>query len=389
MLDEGMVRLAALTLTALVAGTVPAPRAAPDSPPPVVFVHGMGASAADMGVPPAPGAPAPFGALLTAIADTYPYPGVCQDAAQPGRPWDGSPCVFRYVDDAAGADEGLPGPNDSQSGVRENAGKLAGEVAEVAANAGRRVVLLGYSMGGAIIRTYLAMHTAEAERDVAGVVLVDAVTQGSWGFAAVGEIPKRVPGPLGQRLMLLLRSMAAGAAAVDFDRPAPNDLRPRSALYREITARPVPSGISYATFWGDIRIAVRRSLLVYDLPTSELPSMGDLGLLPGDPDPSALPELGGQRFTPAVDPGREALDVPHTVRIELAPEVIRTLIDACGHRPPPGAPGCTQLLAGAFEVPNEHTSVALRMPEITVEHDAFGGRVTLVEAILTVIGRAA
>lgn len=384
-----MLRLAALTLTALVAGSVPAPRAAQDGPPPVVFVHGMGASAADVGVAPAPGAPAPFGALLTAIADTNPRPGVCQEAAQPGRPWDGSPCVFRYVDDAAGATDGLPGPNDSQSGVRENADKLAGEVAEVAATSGRRVVLVGYSMGGAIIRTYLATRAAEAERDVAGVVLVNAVTQGSWGFAAVGEIPKRVPGPLGQRLMLVLRSLAAGAAAVDFDRPAANDLRPRSALFRDITARPVPSSISYATFWGDIRVVVRRGLLVYDLPASELPSLGDLGLLPGDPDPSALPELGGQRFTPRVDPGYEALDIPHTARIELEPETIRTVVDACGHRPPPGAPACTELLAGAFEVPNEHTSVALRMPEVVVEHEALGGRVSLVEAILTVIGRMA
>ena len=40
--------------------------------------------------------------------------------------------------------------------VRENADKLAGEVDEVASNTQRRVILVGYSMGGAIIRTYLA-----------------------------------------------------------------------------------------------------------------------------------------------------------------------------------------------------------------------------------------
>lgn len=389
-----MVRMRPVTivvLLALLGGGTPAAATQVSQRHPVVFVHGMGDSAANVGVAPVPGTPAPWGDLLTAVAARWPMPDVCQDDAQPGRPWAGSPCVFRYIEDVAEAGEPGPassGPNDSQSSVRANADKLARELEQVLGKAdGARVILVGYSMGGAIIRAYLSLHREAAARTVEAVVLVDAVSSGSWGFTLTGEIVRRVEGRMGARMMELLRTLAASSAAVDLDRPAPNELRPRSDHLRAVAAVAPPPNVSYYTFWGDIRIDVGRRLLAYDLPDFELPSVGDLGLLPGDPDPAALPELGGQRFTPTeLDPGQEAWDVPHTSRVRLTPEVLRDVLDACGRRPAPGGPDCGELLGASFRLPNQHTAVPVALSSIGVDHEATGAT-TLLDAILLAIAR--
>jgi hypothetical protein len=271
--------------------------------------------------------------------------------------------------------------------VRANAEKLALEIEEVAANAGRRVVLIGYSMGGAIIRTYLAEHREEAERRVDAVVMLHAASSGSWGYAFAGEIPRRFEGVFGQRVAELLQSVTAAASAVDLKRPASQDLRPRSALFRAIAPMEVPRNVSYYTFWGDIRLVVGRRLLIYDLPEFTLPSLGDLGLLPGDPDPHELPELGGQRFTPEVDAGEDALDISHGARIELGADVIGDIIASCGRKPREGRAGCGDLIAEHFEIPNVHTSIPVTLDSVMVDEPELGGRVTILDAILNAIGR--
>lgn len=340
---------------------------------PVVFVHGLGSSAADVGA----GVQPAFADLLHRIARDYASPGVCDDAFQPARPWDGSPCVFRYVEDISDG-------GDSQSGVEENAAKLAGDVARVVVRAGgRRTILIGYSMGGAIIRAFLSLHPAEAARHVAAVILVDAVAQGSWGFSLIGEVVRRTQGPVRQRVMELVRSLAANASAVDIDRPAARDLRPRSDVFRRIAAAPPPRTISYYTFWGDVRLTVARRMLVYDLPDFNMPSIGDLGLLPGEPDPSSLPELGGQRFTPAVDAGHESFDIPHSTTIRLDGATIRELIDPCGTSE--GSAACRTMLAKRFDVPNTHTAIPFALSRVGV--DAFGSRTTLLDAMLAAVAR--
>lgn len=348
---------------------------------PIVFVHGMGSSAADIGR-------LQFRDLLSALAKEHPARDVCQAGAQPDIPWRGSPCVFRYVEDAAETDDG---PNDSQSGVQSNADKLADEIDEVYDNAGRRpVVLVGYSMGGAIIRTYLATHRKAAARRVDAVVLIDAVTSGSWGYAFATEFPRRVEGSLGARLEELMRSLAASSAAVDFTRPATRDLTPRSDHLRKIAPMELPRNVSYYTFWGNIGVTIERRLLHYELPAFDLPSMGDLGLLPGDADPTHLPELGGQRFSPGVEGPDVALDVPHTTRIALDASVVSDLLSLCGHQATEDATtDCSSVVREHFNVPNAHTAIPSSMGRVMVEEPALGGRVTLLDAVLTAIGRHA
>lgn len=378
--------LVALCTVLLVVPTTPGVAAQQDAGSrPVIFVHGMGSSAADIGV-------SQFADLLRAIAREHPNGGACQEEAQPDRPWVGSPCVFRYVEDVAEADEGgrvAGGPNDSQSSVTDNANKLASEIDEVSDNAGGdQVVLIGYSMGGAIIRTYLAKHKDSAERRLAAVVLIDAVASGSWGYAFAEAVPRRASGSMSTRLTELMRSLAASTSAVDFTRPATTDLRPRSDVFRSIAPMPLPRNVSYYTFWGDIRVSIERRLLAYDLPDFEMPSFGDLGLLPGDPDPEALPELGGQRFSPATDDDHESLDVPHTKRIELDATTISDLIASCG-RPSDKGRTCRALAARHFDIPNTHTSIPSALARVGIDSPQLGGEISLLNAVLEAVRRNA
>jgi hypothetical protein len=222
---------------------------------------------------------------------------------------------------------------------------------------------------------------------VDAAVLLHAVASGSWGYAFAGTVPRRAGGELGERLSELMRSLGRSSSVVDLDRPASRDLSPRSELFRSLARMEVPSSISYYTFWGDIRMEIGRRLLHYELPDFSLPQLGDFGLLPGDPDPTKLPELGGQRFSPPVDAGEVSLDIPHRIRVELGADVIGDLIAACGHRPRGQTKDCGRLVGRHFDIPNTHMAIPLTLNRVTVNEPTLGGRMTVRDAILSAIGR--
>lgn len=348
-------------------------RGPPERPPrPVVFVHGMGASAARIGTP-----GGQFHPLLPRIAATFPRLGVCQRGAEP-RPWDGSPCVFRYIDDPALAGEpGAPCPCRSDTGIIENAEKLAAEVSEVARNAGDRVILVGYSLGGAIVRAYLGLFHERADREVAAAILVDPATTGSWGFAL--DVRRHIDDPLLRLLAESAARVGGGAAGVDVTSEAYRDLQPRSDAYRLVARAPLPARVSTYTFWGDIRLEL--SAGVFGLERSV--EIGDVALLPGDPDPQALPILGGQRFRPTPAPGAEALEFAHTARMELGPDELAELAGDCV--PPDNA--CLDTARRLFDVPNAHGRVPTSLEVIRLS--AFGRRMSLADAILEAVRRNA
>ena len=334
-----------------------------DDHPPVVFVHGLGGDASAVGR-----SDAAFGDLLGEIAERFPRDDVCQRDAQPGRPWRGSPCVFRYVDDVATGGA-------SQSGVEANARKLAAEVAEVSANAGGDpVVLVGYSMGGLIVRAYLALHRAAAARDVAGAIFIHGAVSGSWLLAS-DEALSAAPTPL-DRVLSTVRGVAEEGAG-DISTPAHRDLVPGSAVIRGVARIPLPPDLAYVTVWGDIRLAL-------DTPGSgriDVGSIGDVLLMPGDPTPTSLPPLGGQRLRPT----RDSIEIRHGGTVEIGLGEGAGVVGACAI---PAGRSCREALAPVLEHPSAHGRIPATMDEIRLTHPVLGEG-SIQDLILEAIERAA
>jgi pimeloyl-ACP methyl ester carboxylesterase len=332
------VAIAALVVTGVVAVVTR------ERPPPVVFVHGMGADAREIG---APGGP--FASLLGAVADRYPRPGVCQRDAQPGRDWEGSPCVFRYADDVAAGGR-------SASSVTSNARKLAAEVAEVAAAAGEPVVLIGYSMGGTIVRAFVSLHPEQAADDVRGVILLHGVASGSWLLAGDRPLRDFVPDAPEALLTALI------GLATDLEpSPAARDLTPGSALMHLLAAASPPADIAYTTVWGDIDL----ELDVPGVRPIGLPSIGDVVILPGTPDPAEIPALGGQRFSP----GPTALEIRHRDTVTLDPADLGRMAAACAL---PLPPDCRETARDALSSPSAHWRIPESLDEIEVRGSPLG-----------------
>jgi pimeloyl-ACP methyl ester carboxylesterase len=344
-------------VAALLAATAVVVVATRDEPPPVIFVHGMSGDAREVG---APGGS--FDTLLPALAERYPSPDACSPAAQPARAWAGSPCVFRYVDDVATGGR-------SQSGVEANADKLATEVAEMVGRTDEPVVLMGFSMGGAIVRAYLSLHPVEAAENVRGAVILHGAVSGSWLLAGE-DAATRFADPFPAEVLEIL-----GRLADDVEpSPAVADLTPGSPLMRRLAERPPPASIAYTTVWGDIRVTL-------DLPGPdvELPSLGDIVLLPGDRDPGEVPELGGQRFAP----GPSAVEIRHGDRLTLGLADLTDLTLACAL---PLDPGCRSSVQRALRSPSAHWRIPSSLDDISIERSPLGAG-TLEELVIEAVGR--
>jgi hypothetical protein len=179
--------------------------------------------------------------------------------------------------------------------------------------------------------------------------------------------------------------VARGTAArlgVDLDRPAFEDLEPRSAHYRRIATLPVPRTVSSYVFWGDVTLHLRP--LGEGFPAASLEA-GDLLVLEGDPDPAALPELGGQRYGPKdLAEGAEALEIPHRAEVTLAPDDVADIVGACAI---PGGAECADAVGERFDLPNSHGNVPTSMTEITVGDPQLGGPMSLEDAVSAVVRR--
>lgn len=303
--------------------------------------------------------------------------------------------VFRYVEDRAGG-------GDSQSSVRDNAIALAGFIKDLRSRVpNKKVVLVGYSMGAAIIRGYLALYP-DAEEHVAAAIFLEGAHQGSWllklhegvsYLIIANDILKLSGVPIEPRAAAVVHTLIFVLRTIDFvafkfvninpNRPAARDLTPQSEWYFSVNAPitkainetvnvdPVPNQASYYNFYGDINFQWVANVWGYELPLTPRISLGDLVLLPGEDDPTATPFLGGARFATSVDAGQRSEQWALTSNVQVNFASLKDCL--------PGGKPCTEALKDLITSPPTHWQVHENMNVIRV-HDRVGGQGSIVLA---------
>jgi hypothetical protein len=194
---------------------------------------------------------------------------------------------------------------DSSSSIGINVVKLENQVKAMTAD-GSKVILVGYSMGGSIIRGMLAYSLAAgdgvAQNDVDSVFTLHGVQQGSWladgveaGFQApLGPIPTSWWEPPVQRAIF----GAFGQVVPTPDRPAVINLETQNDWFTWANSNSANLPVSLPTFntYGDMKVDA--NMCFFFCQTVYTQSFGDMFIMPGSPDPTATPAAGGARFLP-------------------------------------------------------------------------------------------
>jgi pimeloyl-ACP methyl ester carboxylesterase len=189
------------------------------------------------------------------------------------------------------------GKCDSESDLGLNVLSLSAQVHDLRVKTGHRVILVGYSMGGTIVRGLITLsalrHDEILRDDVDSIVLLHAVTQGSVLARDGGRIASLpVVGDLASDLF-------AGTIA-DPSRPAFTQLAPRSPFHRWLAAHaadvpPLPTFVTY----GAITVAGESCVLdVYVCLTTGRSQVGDGAVDPGPETATTLPVGGGAPYLP-------------------------------------------------------------------------------------------
>ena len=170
-----------------------------------------------------------------------------------------------------------------------------------------KVTLLSNSGGTRIVRSFLAYAATRAAANptqfsslsvVDQVVTLEGVQQGTYIAAAYSGLDTAAR--LDSRAAFARAVVGAIVTAVvghDPKRPTFEDVTPgsKNIVYSNQTV-PIPNGIHYVNVYGNIRVNVSQSFGFFTLPT-DLVEIGDVVMLPGDDDPTAVPTLGGARFS--------------------------------------------------------------------------------------------
>ena len=271
---------------------------------PIIFLHGVNQDASKIGVPTGNASNNAFVPLITELKEIY-DPRYIQ--------------VFKYLDDQSIT----PCPKDtyppcrSQSSVTANAKELAKQIQALYASVNatptttdhHKVTLIGYSMGGAIIRTTLAdcpklvsqfpdlyeYQCAGVAKMVDNVFFINSVQQGSWLMAlknALDNTDNRVVRVLGWAILAAIK----GAMGLDASYPGEIEMIPGSENVKDHDSTSPPDGIHYFNFFGDIQVHPTGDFFGPSYPPSYVIPVGDLVVLPGTDDPRTWPALGGSRF---------------------------------------------------------------------------------------------
>ncbi|MGH2444275.1 MAG: hypothetical protein ACRDFX_14055, partial [Chloroflexota bacterium] len=215
---------------------------------------------------------------------------------------------------------------DSESDLGLNATKLDDTLRAVA-DPQHDTAVMGYSMGGAIIRGWMALAQRTADptlNHVDTAIFVQGAQQGSYlaGYYASALHHGIFDAPV-------VGGLAAGALArwgVHAHRPAIEELAPQSAWYTDpglgINTQSVPPNLHYFNFYSDIGLKLYVSIgfkpVEFDKTLAQV-GFGDTVLLPGQDSPTATPADGGARFlpggVPAPDRYQWSMPSQHSVNV--------------------------------------------------------------------------
>jgi pimeloyl-ACP methyl ester carboxylesterase len=222
--------------------------------------------------------------------------------------------TFCYVDDRAYLDVSppphCPAPGSSacstncvsQSAVDDNAVELAKRVSDLHTRTGKLVTLMGYSMGTAIIRSFLA-----------GLPFVDkafflnGVQQGSWlmtvkqGLDDAANLSGDGIPPSGASaffsvlpaLEQIIFDTVKARMGLDANGAAATDLTPRSPNIVRHNLFSIPNNVKAYTFYGAVQLTLSVNIFAYHVAGTQPLPLGDLVLLAQDNSLMATPEWGG------------------------------------------------------------------------------------------------
>jgi|GEM_PF-6258912 len=190
-------------------------------------------------------------------------------------------------------------PCDSESSIGENVLLLHQSISEAYVATGRPVILIGISMGAAIIRGVLTYSTlledGVAEHMIDTVIFIAGAHDGSPDAACAVSACRALP-------ELQLMAMLLADLAFDLSRPAIHDLATSSDWYNWANddGAPLPERIGYYNFYADID-AKKCVFAVFgdcwhqaDIAVGQ---WGDGILNTGTSDPYDTPNSGGAKFS--------------------------------------------------------------------------------------------
>lgn len=191
------------------------------------------------------------------------------------------------------ASQNNPARCDSEGDLGQNAVRLEQVIKDSYQRTGKKVILVGYSMGGEVIRSFLALSTSTndgvATSMVDSVVTIHGVQQGSW--LALGS--PLLQGTLAGPLDWFIHHWAPNPA-----RPATQQFNPTGTYLNWVHAHSTSlPAIPYYNTWGDERAATRHCFFSWCL-TGPNSNFGDVVLQPGTDAPTQNQWLGGERFAP-------------------------------------------------------------------------------------------
>lgn len=255
---------------------------------------------------------------------------------------------------------------DSVGDIGQSAIRLENEIRRLYQSSGKKVILVGYSMGGETIRTFLA-YSMTANDEVAAtmvdsVVTMHGVQQGSWVAAAAPYLQSH-------KLDWVLNKIPAP----DPKRPATKQFDPNAAFLKWVHANSgnLPQ-VPYYNTWGDERIQPVHCFLVwcYHGPDE---SIGDVVLMPGTDRPTQDQSDGGERFAPRGYTS-QSWQWNELKRIEWFPDLDQFQITA---------------LTEAIKAPQQHSNITGRQSEISVVDCQTGQSVSVDDELARVISARA